>query len=315
MNLANNSLINVNALSTANFSCLESLDLSYNKLTTLTTEFIDAVSNAYEVNFEGNQILAFGSYNKKTIYKWASLNLSHNKFSAITSSTFSSLFDLQNINLSNNTVSVIEKNAFIHLASLKLLELQHNQLKELSLELPDSLEICRMAHNHIVIWPLQNIPKELSKLELQNNHIVKLFELDTEMENLRFLNLSDNEVKFFPGKTFQNLESLDISYNELTAVPQNLGSRAPKLVNLILDHNPIETIDFVESINVASLSFSNMPNLKALDAKTFKNVVATKIRNDGNGFCVDIKVSHCPLLYHINEHAFNGVELCKVGNV
>jgi Leucine-rich repeat (LRR) protein len=312
LNLANNSLITVAALSTSNFSSLESLNLAYNKLTTLPTEFIDAIANVYELNLEGNQILAIGSYNKKTIYKWESLNLSHNRFSAVTASTFSSLYNIQSINMNNNTISVIEKNAFSHLTALKLLELEHNQMKEVQLDLPDSVEICTMAHNQILLWPFEKIPSQLSKLGLQNNRLVKLFELDAEIENLRHLNLSDNQLNFLPGRRFANLETLDISYNELTAVPQDLGNRAPNLATLILDHNPIETIDFVDHVSLAFVSLSNMPNLKTLDMRSFKNVVGTKVKGDGNGSCVDITVSHCPMLVQIHENAFAGVELCKV---
>lgn len=102
-----------------------------------------------------------------------------------------------------------------------------------------------------------------------------------------------------------------MSYNQLTSVPQGLAERSPLLKKLVLDHNPISTIDFVDLTILEVLSLRNMPLLKSIDAKAFSNIEGRKKRSDGT-ICAEIYVSHCPLLKAINEDAFKNVELCKV---
>lgn len=114
-----------------------------------------------------------------------------------------------------------------------------------------------------------------------------------------------------PNTKYISLLHLDMSYNQLTSVPQNLAERSPLLKSLILDHNPINTIDFVDLTILEVLSLRNMPLLKSIDANAFGYIEGRKKRSDGT-FCADIYISHCPLLKSLNEDAFKNVELCKV---
>lgn len=123
--------------------------------------------------------------------------------------------------------------------------------------------------------------------------------------------MSNNEIEVYPNTKLISLLYLDMSYNQLTSVPQGLAERSPLLKVLILDHNPINTIDFVDSTILEVLSLRNMPLLKSIDGKAFSNIEGRKNKSDGT-FCAEIYLSHCPLLKSINENAFENVELCKV---
>lgn len=123
--------------------------------------------------------------------------------------------------------------------------------------------------------------------------------------------MSNNEIEIYPNTKLVSLLYLDMSYNQLTSVPQGLATRSPFLKVLILDHNPISTIDFADSTILEVLSLKNMPLLKSIDGKAFSNIEGRKNRSDGT-LCAEIYVSHCPQLKTINENAFENVELCKV---
>lgn len=85
-------------------------------------------------------------------------------------------------------------------------------------------------------------------------------------------NVSHNFIEFLPHVEYSALEILDLSFNAFTAVPQNLGAKASKLDTLILDHNPIETVDFVDPIYLRKLSMKNMSLLHELGAAALRNV-------------------------------------------
>lgn len=85
-------------------------------------------------------------------------------------------------------------------------------------------------------------------------------------------NVSHNFIEFLPHVEYAELQILDLSFNAFTAVPQNLGAKAPKLDTLILDHNPIEIVDFVDPIYLRKLSLKNMSLLQDLSAAALRNV-------------------------------------------
>lgn len=124
--------------------------------------------------------------------------------------------------------------------------------------------------------------------------------------------MSNNEIEVYPNTKLISLLYLDMSYNQLTSVPQGLAERSPHLKVLILDHNPISTIDFVDQTILEVLSLRNMPLLKSIDGKAFSNIEGRKNKSDGTTLCAEIYVSHCPQLKSINENAFENVEICKV---
>lgn len=129
-----------------------------------------------------------------------------------------------------------------------------------------------MSSNHLRSWPLVNFPKTLTHIEIQDNKLTELFSTKWFSNNLKVFNVSHNFIEFLPHVEYSALEILDLSFNAFTAVPQNLGAKASKLDTLILDHNPIETVDFVDPIYLRKLSMKNMSLLHELGAAALRNV-------------------------------------------
>lgn len=210
--------------------------------------------------------------------------------------------------MSNNKINNIDENAFVSLTSLKLLDLSNNNMRRVYVRLPDTLELLTIAQNQLITWPLANTPKNLAELELQSNSLEYIFPKDREVEALRKLDVSNNTIDHLPNTQFFKLDRLNLGFNRLLSVPQNLNLMTPVLRELILDGNPMETVSFAEKTTLESVSFSNMPYLQRLEAEAFSNIVG--IKRNGSKSCVDIHVSHNELLSEINESAFDGLSLC-----
>lgn len=176
------------------------------------------------------------------------------------------------LDLFNNSIQVIEAESFSQLTNLKYLDISSNDLHRLSLTLPDFIQHLILSSNHLKSWPLNNFPKSLTNIEIQNNKLTELFSTKWFSNNLQIFNVSHNFIDFLPHVEYSELEILDLSFNAFTAVPQNLGTKAPKLDTLILDHNPIEIVDFVDPIYLRKLSMKNMPFMKDLSGSALENV-------------------------------------------
>lgn len=155
---------------------------------------------------------------------------------------------------------------------MKYLDISSNDLSQLSLTLPDFIQHLILSSNHLKSWPLNNFPKSLTLIEIQNNSLSELFSTKWFSNNLKVFNVSHNFIDFLPHVEYTELEILDLSFNAFTAVPHNLGIRAPKLDTLILDHNPIEIVDFVDPIYLRRLSMKNMSLLQDLSSSALRNV-------------------------------------------
>jgi Leucine-rich repeat (LRR) protein len=167
-----------------------------------------------------------------------------------------------------------------------------------------------MANNQLITWPLANIPENLAELELQFNNLENIFPKNRKVENLRILDVSNNMIEHLPNTQFFKLDRLDLSHNQLDTVPQNLNSMAPFLRELILDGNPISSIEFGELTTLESISLRHMPYLERLGAKAFSNLAGIKVSSDGSGTCVDVHVTHNNHLREIDPRAFENVDLC-----
>lgn len=103
------------------------------------------------------------------------------------------------------------------------------------------------------------------------------------------------------------LKTLDISENEFTSIPENLGKRSPILETLILDHNPIEVLEIKDTVRVHRISMSNMPKVTSVDLTNFSRLQGTQ-----PGECFDLTISRCPQLTEVITSQPINLKLCKL---
>ena len=111
--------------------------------------------------------------------------------------------------------------------------------------------------------------EDLAKLSLRENQIISLPErIFSKLTQLKDLDLADNRIQFRSNfKSFEKLallEILDLSRNNLYAVPLDALSALPSLKTLILENNVIQTLSekvFAQNGNLTVLRLCNNPML------------------------------------------------------
>jgi Leucine-rich repeat (LRR) protein len=109
----------------------------------------------------------------------------------------------------------------------------------------------------------------------------------TDAMILQVLNVSSNMLMSFPTLEYSALEVLDLSRNQLSAVPEGLmGLHTPALRWLSLDSNPMKEVRFPTAgkeeqdgdlfVNLTWVSVSHMSQLEQVEAGAFSGKVASR---------------------------------------
>ncbi|KAG7226834.1 hypothetical protein INR49_014183 [Caranx melampygus] len=192
-----------------------------------------------------------------SIRELKSLSLEGNNISSIPAGAFNGIPNLEWINLKKNRLMSAGIDAKVfkglkmlrHLNSLVILELEGNLLSEgnvdpLAFAPLTQLSYLRLGRNHFRTIP-QGLPPSLLELHLENNLIEEISEtVFNQTRNLNVVSLRHNkldETRIAPLAwiNHRNLESIDLSHNDLYLVPSYLPR---SLVHLVLVGNNIERI-------------------------------------------------------------------------
>lgn len=156
---------------------------------------------------------------------------------------------LQELKINENRLKSIKADSFKGLSNLVILELEGNLLSEgnvapLAFAPLTQLSYLRMGRNHFRTIP-QGLPMSLLELYLENNLIEEISEtVFNQTQNLNLISLRHNrldESRIAPLAWInnRNLESIDLSHNDLYLVPSYLPT---SLVHLVLVGNKIERV-------------------------------------------------------------------------
>ena len=270
-NLTSLKLLNIsfNQLKTFHFdlkglSGLESLDISYNQLHRLAEDKVSGLDSLTELYINNNNLN--GSDNFQEFFKifplLKVLDMQHNQLKSIPENSFSELKKLSSLYLNHNAITLLDNNSFVGLEKLMGLHLQNNALVSLpsSVFRPlVSLEYLSLANNHIVSLIVKFWPSTLHFLDLCDNQLVSLPE-NIHQTNINTLNISTNHLTAFniKGEILNNLETLDLSQNQIHNFNNTMFLGLPKLVHLNLEKNEMA---MTMSIN----SFRGTSKLKTLN--------------------------------------------------
>lgn len=253
LNLANNLITEIPGDIFKLVSGLRVINLSRNNLRSLP-ENLFFVEGLESLNLAHNQLtkIPVTSITNLAALSVCDLDLSHNHIGAIHSMDLSNKFrSLSRLDLSHNRLVRLEDAAFATLPHLMKLDLGHNSELEISGKAFIGLENC------------------LLDLNLDNVSITAFPELPLPF--LRRLTIADNELPFVPPELATNmtsLNSLDLSYNDLSNVPL-LTHSLPKLRHLSLAGNPITVLTNTSLIGAAEtlkhLDISNLIQLNSFE--------------------------------------------------
>ncbi|VVC27182.1 Hypothetical protein CINCED_3A004293 [Cinara cedri] len=240
--LQNNS---INALSPnlfVNLYQLNSLDLSYNQL---SSKWIN------DNTFSG-------------LIRLVTLNLSNNKITKLAPTIFHDLYTLQILNLAGNLIDFIPNDAFIQLHNLDTLVLSNNKITEitpLALNGLHALTLLSLDGNRItdVHDDCFRNGTTLQDLNLSGNMLKTVPSALREMRLLKTVDLGENRIDFIDPDSFygmSNLYGLRLIGNRLRNITSNLFDNLISLQILNLAHNQI---DFV-----ATDAFHNISTIQAI---------------------------------------------------
>ncbi|XP_029315314.1 LOW QUALITY PROTEIN: toll-like receptor 8 [Cottoperca gobio] len=173
------------------------------------------------------------------------LNLSENFMKNISVHAFSNLLNLTHLDLSwanKNKGTIIDVNAFQNLTKLRTLKLTGNCLSEIPGNLPLSVEKVDLSNNRILLLDNRSLAGLTNMTHLWLS------------KNCFFWNPCGKSVKIMKDTfvVMRKLQSLNLSFNNLTEVPKGLPQ---SLIMLNLGSNRIQ--------NIAD-DFLGLPNLKVL---------------------------------------------------
>lgn len=227
---------------------LKSLSLEGNNISSIPAEAFNGIPNLEWINLKKNKLTSAGIDAKafKGLKMLRRLYLDGNLLEAVPTDLPPTL---QELKISENRLRGIEGNGFKDLSSLVILELEGNLLSEanvnpLSFAPLTQLSYLRLGKNHFRTIP-QGLPTSLLELYLENNLIEEISEtVFNQTHNLNVVSLRHNkldETRIAPLAwiNHRNLESIDLSHNDLYLVPSYLPR---SLVHLVLVGNNIERI-------------------------------------------------------------------------
>uniref|UniRef100_A0A3Q3KH98 VWFC domain-containing protein n=1 Tax=Monopterus albus TaxID=43700 RepID=A0A3Q3KH98_MONAL len=216
-----------------------------NNINSIPAEAFNGIPNLEWINLKKNKLTSAG-IDAKGLKMLSRLYLDGNLLEAVPPDLPPTL---QELKISENRLRGIDKTSFQDLSSLVILELEGNLLSEgnvnpLAFAPLKQLSYLRLGRNHFRTIP-QGLPTSLLELYLENNLIEEISEtVFNQTTNLNVLSLRHNrldETRIAPMAWFnhRNLESIDLSHNDIYLVPSHLPR---SLVHLVLVGNKIERI-------------------------------------------------------------------------
>ncbi|XP_007500988.2 toll-like receptor 7 [Monodelphis domestica] len=243
----------------------ETLDLSRNNLFFVKPSDFEDLSFLKCLNLSGNSISqTLNGSEFQPLAKLKYLDFSNNKLDLLHSTAFQELQELEVLDISGNS-HYFQSEGITHMLNftknlqvLKKLMMNGNDIStSTSTEMEsESLKILEFRGNHLdVLWRdgdnrYLGFFRNLIHLEVLDISQNSLSFLPTGVfeglpPNLKTLLLSKNQIKSFNWNKLsclQNLETLDLSHNLLSRVPEVLSNCSRSLKKLILSYNQIHQL-------------------------------------------------------------------------
>lgn len=187
------------------------------------------------------------------------LDLTHNKLTEMDFDCFKNTKNLQVLFLSSNEITDIPAEALRPLKKLRIVDLSHNRLRTLpdNVFTDSNMESLDLSHNQFTRLPMKSMSASsamsLANLDMSWNILSGIHNIDTIFRlrvssqsshaSLSLQNPSYHSIKliltakYFLFSTQQGLVWLDLSYNRLVRLDENVFSDLPHLAHLDLSHN------------------------------------------------------------------------------
>lgn len=311
INLSYNLITHLNEKTFVNMEELSILILRGNKITSIHADTFSGSNYLLTIDLSENNIKVFptkfmqGLVNSNTIF------LDNNKIEEIPNDAFSNMEYLKYMSLKSNMIHkfdapkllshsvetlFLDNNLLEHIDipfHIKNLHISNNKFKKIEILQNNSLEILDVSSNpleNVDSLPVENLNK-ITELHLSNLEI-KSFQLDKlqELENLKVLNLSQNELNnlSITNTTELSISLLDVDNNNFENISELRLTNFPKLEELRISYN-FWKCDDLSNIWDALLKLNITVLIeKPYEGKSnYNKIICLKDSNEKNGQGVD----------------------------
>lgn len=279
--LSNNQLLSIDSKTLANLWKLTLLSLDYNRISKIHRNAFKNCTKLQDLHLNGNKLDSVPeALREVTLLK--TLDLGENLLTTIKNTSLTQMTHLFGLRLTENQIEKIERGTFDRLSALQILNLSRNKIK--------TVEGGSFNNN-----------TNLQAIRLDGNQLTEIVGLFTDLPNLVWLNISDNQFEIFDyaliptglkwldihanritelGNYFEiqshlSLSTFDASSNLLTEIT---GSSIPNSIEVVYLNDNLIT-------KVQSYTFFKKPNISRVDL--FGNKISTL---DPNA----LRISHIP---------------------
>ncbi|XP_018347134.1 PREDICTED: adenylate cyclase-like [Trachymyrmex septentrionalis] len=304
LDLSQNKLDNIHSDILKNLNELEDLDYSNNLVLDFDISVLSTASSLSKFNLSYNHMNNLEKSSENAITKLKVFDVSHNNL--VDLNFLDVMPELEYLNLSFNKFTTLPVNSLLYMQHLKILSVNNNQLLSLNFQnLPLSLLELYTENNLINIISFQK--SLIHTLNIQNNSISNACNNLTLLEELKKLNISGNSLSDFPEVFLKNLETLDVSFNNLTIIPETISIKNfPNLKTFKVSGNHLKDIKIRSELNLEIFEVKFVETFEKIDQETFLMLKEKK------NSCINITISSNKKLNMIEENVFRHMNICSL---
>ncbi|XP_071645842.1 uncharacterized protein [Temnothorax longispinosus] len=304
LDLSQNQLDNIHSDIFKNLNELEDLDYSSNLLWGFDISILNTVSSLSKLNLSHNHINNLEKSSENATTKLKILDVSHNNL--IDLNFLDGMLELDYLNLSFNKFNTLPANLLLNMQQLKILRINNNQLLSLNFQnLPLSLLELHTESNLINTVSFQK--SSIHTLNIQNNNISNIYNNLTLLEELKNVNISGNSLSDFPDIFLKNLETLDLSFNDLTTIPETISIKNfPSLKIFKVNGNRLRDIKIWSELNLEIFEVKFVDTIEKIDKETLLML------KEKTNICINVTISSNTKLNVIEENVFRHMNICSL---
>ncbi|ELP90733.1 PH domain leucine-rich repeat-containing protein phosphatase, putative [Entamoeba invadens IP1] len=228
---------------------------SHNNLDAFPQDVLEKAETLVTLNLFCNAITVIPDF---TFPLLENLTIASNKITHFTEDNIRQFPKLKKVDASQNLLKEI--GAFKSFTSLTHIDLTQNQISDVT-PLTNSFNLVFLS---LSLNKLQCIPREFSRLsnlqtlELDNNEFTH-FPIEVCACPLQTLSLNGNSIREIPQDVQQLscIQMLSFTFNHITTLPSFL-SNMTSLISLDFDHNPLTSLDLINSPSIRDLILSDL---------------------------------------------------------
>lgn len=260
LDLSHNSLTQLDRSLFADLYSLQVLRLDDNRIDTLAANSFAALSNLHTLTLTGNRLMRIGARAFNGLHTVSMLSLSYNSIDEVHPRAFSNISSLTDLSLSGNQLTQVpvainnlqllkkldltfnkiisfDPKPFRRLQRMEHLSLQGNLLLNISKKVlggMPNLRVLNLADNQLanIVPNFFQSQIKLEAVRLDGNKLKNIGGLLVPLANLKWLNISDNEITVFDYAMLpRSLEWLDLHSNSIKELADHYD-KADSLTNL-----------------------------------------------------------------------------------